>query len=56
MDNLGYIVAGYGLTWLVLGWYAWRTNRGLESAARAVSEWNESDDAPRDSAAAVPSA
>lgn len=56
MDNLGFIVAGYGLTWLVLSWYTWRTNRRLESAARAVSEWNESDDASRESAVAVPSA
>jgi len=40
MDNLGFIVAGYTLTWATLLWYAWRTNRRLEAASRALSEWN----------------
>ncbi len=56
MDNLGFIVAGYGLTWLVLSGYTWRVNRRLESAARAVREWNESDDAAGESTAAASSA
>lgn len=56
MDNVGFVVAGYGLTWLVLSGYTWRVNRRLEGAARAVSEWNQSDDATRDPAAADPSA
>jgi hypothetical protein len=56
MDNLGFIVAGYGLTWLVLSGYTWRVNRRLESAARAVAEWNESDEPGRESTATAPSA
>jgi hypothetical protein len=56
MDNLGFIVVGYGLTWLVLSGYTWRVNRRLESADRALAEWNESDDRARESAAAAPSA
>lgn len=56
MDNLGFIVAGYGLTWLVLSGYTWRVNRRLQSAARAVAEWNESDDPAREAAAAASSA
>jgi len=44
MDNLGFIVAGYSLTWVTLVWYAWRTNRRLDVAARALSEWTESSD------------
>jgi hypothetical protein len=44
MDNLGFIVAGYSLTWATLLWYAWRTNRRLDVAARALSEWTGSGD------------
>jgi len=56
MDNLVFIVAGYGLTWLVLSGYTWRVNRRLQSAARAVEEWNESDEPAAESAAATSSA
>jgi hypothetical protein len=48
MDNLGFIVAGYSLTWATLLWYSWRTNRRLDVAARALSEWTESSDGARD--------
>ncbi|MCL7964155.1 MAG: hypothetical protein M8858_01900, partial [marine benthic group bacterium] len=41
MDNLGFIVAGYTLTWVTLVWYAWRTNRRLDAAANALEEWTE---------------
>ena len=44
MDNLGFIVAGYALTWATLLWYSWRTNRRLDVTARALSEWTESSD------------
>ena len=44
MDNLGFIVAGYSLTWAALLWYAWRTNRRLVVADRALGEWTESND------------
>ncbi|MBK5098867.1 MAG: hypothetical protein JJE01_13900 [Gemmatimonadetes bacterium] len=44
MDNLGFIVAGYSLTWATLLWYSWRTNRRLGVAAHALSEWTESSD------------
>jgi len=48
MDNLGFIVAGYSLTWATLLWYAWRTNRRLDLAARALSELTESSDGSTD--------
>jgi len=41
MDNLGFIVAGYTLTWVTLVWYAWRTNRRLGAATRALAEWTQ---------------
>lgn len=41
MDNLGFIVAGYTLTWVTLVWYAWRTNRRLDAAAHALGEWTQ---------------
>ena len=41
MDNLGFIVAGYTLTWVTLVWYAWRTNRRLDAAAHALDEWTQ---------------
>ncbi|MDT8435415.1 MAG: hypothetical protein RRA92_01545 [Gemmatimonadota bacterium] len=57
MDNLGFIVAGYGLTWVVLAWYTWRTNRRLDGAARAVAEWEDDGaDAPGGPTAAGASA
>ena len=55
MDNLGFIVAGYTLTWVTLSWYAWRTNRRISVASQALADWNETsggspesgtDDAP----------
>lgn len=44
MDNLGFIVTGYSLTWATLLWYSWRTNRRLGAAAHTLSEWTESSD------------
>ena len=46
MDNLGFIVAGYTLTWVTLLWYAWRTNKRIESAVRGLAglEWTEPND------------
>jgi len=43
MDNLGFIVAGYGLTWVVLAGYAWRLGRRLDAASRAVAAFTEID-------------
>ncbi len=48
MDNLGFIVAGYALTWTTLIWYSWRTNRRLGVAVRAVGEWTDSSDGAAD--------
>lgn len=36
MDNVGYLVAGYGLTWGVVAWYAWRLERRSGAARRAL--------------------
>ncbi|MFQ5678112.1 MAG: hypothetical protein ACE5HP_01475 [Gemmatimonadota bacterium] len=34
---MSYLVAGYGLTWGVLAWYAWRLERRSRRAGRALA-------------------
>jgi hypothetical protein len=36
MDNRGFVVAGYGLTWGALLWYAFRLESRGRTTARAV--------------------
>ncbi len=48
MDNLGFIVTGYALTWATLIWYSWRTNRRIGAATSALGEWTESSDGAAD--------
>jgi CcmD family protein len=43
MDNLGFIVVGYTLTWVVLLGYAWRLGRRLNAASRAITAWKDRD-------------
>ncbi len=45
MENRGFVVVGYGLTWGALLWYAFRLeSRGL-STARAVESFEVAGDA-----------
>lgn len=36
MDNTGFLVAGYAVTWAALAWYAWRLERRWRAARRAL--------------------
>jgi len=39
MENRGFVVAGYGLTWGALLWYAWRLESRGRTVARAVGSF-----------------
>lgn len=34
----GYVAAGYGLIWVSLSWFAWRTHLRVRSAERTLAE------------------
>lgn len=34
----GYVAAGYGLIWVSLTWFAWRTQKRVRAAERALTE------------------
>jgi CcmD family protein len=36
MNSLGFLVAGYVLTWCVLLWYVWRLERRVRNAERVL--------------------
>jgi CcmD family protein len=36
MNSLGFLVAGYVLTWSVLLWYVWRLERRVRNAERVL--------------------
>ena len=39
MENRGFVVAGYGITWGVLLWYAFRLEARGRATARAVASF-----------------
>ncbi|MFQ5889118.1 MAG: LapA family protein [Gemmatimonadota bacterium] len=44
-DDIGFLAAGYALTWVVLGWYALRLSRRVKAATRALEELREEPEA-----------
>ena len=46
-DATAFLVAGYGLTWVALFVYAWRVERRLEEARRAVDAMDENEEEKR---------
>ncbi|MFQ5745659.1 MAG: CcmD family protein [Gemmatimonadota bacterium] len=36
MDNARFVIAGYGITWVVLAWYALRLERRVRGAEAAL--------------------
>lgn len=38
MDNARFIIAGYGITWSVLAWYAFRLGRRLRAVESALRD------------------
>lgn len=44
---MGYLAAGYALTWSVLIWYVWRVGRRYGRARRALAEERRNGPDPR---------
>lgn len=44
MENRGFVTAGYGVTWGVLLWYAFRLEARGRATARAVAAFEIDDD------------
>lgn len=44
MENRGFVTAGYGITWGVLLWYAFRLEARGQTTARAVGSFEAVDD------------
>lgn len=49
-DATAYLVAGYGLTWAAVLFYAWRVERRVLDGRRALDAMEDRDPAPEASA------
>ncbi len=43
MNNPLYLIVGFGLTWAILIWYAWRLQRRIQAAAPLLGDGGDRD-------------